>query len=337
MYSTLQMTLGTTNSNICVHVLSPRVFLDVMTCNSKPLKQNGKVEAPVEAASSPPRTTLLGTIFSPVFNFFSPATKTGKTKVLWHSPVLFYSESWNNLKWRLLRSAIPFSATPGSDSPGQAMEAEEIMKQLDIEQAEEMPSSTLTSTEGITPCHTTPLLPQRLQMTSDPAIEEGEIVNETDMPPLTGTALVPVPLTHLMWLLYLPVCRWLSFSFIVITHLCNVFEMMLHNCLCCNVKPHWLAAAVHATGFTFPHKVLTFSLLGGLCCRQRMSSHLTSGGADQGAVGRPVWSVRGMSLLSSSSWLYAGWQLPTHITCSPRWSHVRWGLGGFWSVSGLNV
>lgn len=55
-------------------------FPDTMTCNSKPLKQNGKLEAPVEIASSPPRTTLLGTIFSPVFNFFSPATKTGKKK-----------------------------------------------------------------------------------------------------------------------------------------------------------------------------------------------------------------------------------------------------------------
>lgn len=78
------------------------------------------------------------------------------------------------------------SATPGSDSPGQAMEAEEIMKQLDIEQAEEMPSSTLTSTEGITPCHTAPILPQRLQVASDTTIEEGEIVTEADMPPLTG-------------------------------------------------------------------------------------------------------------------------------------------------------
>ncbi|KAI3371205.1 hypothetical protein L3Q82_023830 [Scortum barcoo] len=125
---------------------------DTVTCNSKPMKPNGKLEVPVEGASSPPRTTLLGTIFSPVFNFFSPATKT---------------------------------ATPGSDSPGQAMEAEEIMKQLDIEQAEEMPSSTLTSTEGITPCHTAPMIQQRLQITSDTTIEEGEIVTETDMPPLT--------------------------------------------------------------------------------------------------------------------------------------------------------
>lgn len=131
---------------------------DAMTCNSKPMKPNGKLEAPVEAASSPPRTTLLGTIFSPVFNFFSPATKT---------------------------------ATPGSDSPGQAMEAEEIMKQLDIEQAEEMPSSTLTSTEGITPCHAAPISPQRLQITSDASIEEGEIVTETDMPPLTAPGCMP--------------------------------------------------------------------------------------------------------------------------------------------------
>uniref|UniRef100_A0A3B4H5H4 CTD small phosphatase-like protein 2-A n=1 Tax=Pundamilia nyererei TaxID=303518 RepID=A0A3B4H5H4_9CICH len=42
----------------------------------KPIKPNGKLEAPVDSTSSPARTTLLGTIFSPVFNFFSPATKT---------------------------------------------------------------------------------------------------------------------------------------------------------------------------------------------------------------------------------------------------------------------
>ncbi|XP_029951535.1 CTD small phosphatase-like protein 2-A [Salarias fasciatus] len=131
---------------------------DTVTCNSKPMKPNGKLEAPVDSGSSPSRTTLLGTIFSPVFNFFSPATKT---------------------------------ATPGSDSPGQAIEAEEIMKQLDIEQAEEMPSSTLTSTEGITPCHPAPMLPQRLQITPDTSIEEGEIITESDMPPLTAPGCMP--------------------------------------------------------------------------------------------------------------------------------------------------
>nr|XP_057943306.1 CTD small phosphatase-like protein 2-A isoform X2 [Doryrhamphus excisus] len=131
---------------------------DTMTCNAKPLKPNGKLEAPVEAASSPPRTTLLGTIFSPVFNFFSPATKT---------------------------------ATPGSDSPGQAMEAEEIMKQLDMEQAEEMPSSTLTYSEGIAVCHGAPVFPQRPPMTSDSIVEDAEIVTETDMPSLTDPGCLP--------------------------------------------------------------------------------------------------------------------------------------------------
>uniref|UniRef100_A0A667WL87 CTD small phosphatase-like protein 2-A n=1 Tax=Myripristis murdjan TaxID=586833 RepID=A0A667WL87_9TELE len=130
----------------------------IVNYENKPMKPNGKLETPVEATSSPPRTTLLGTIFSPVFNFFSPATKT---------------------------------ATPGSDSPGQAMEAEEIMKQLDIEQAEEIPSSTLTSTEGITMCHAAPVLPQRPQITPDATIEEGEIVTETDMPPLTAPGCTP--------------------------------------------------------------------------------------------------------------------------------------------------
>uniref|UniRef100_A0A8C7RY11 CTD (carboxy-terminal domain, RNA polymerase II, polypeptide A) small phosphatase like 2a n=1 Tax=Oncorhynchus mykiss TaxID=8022 RepID=A0A8C7RY11_ONCMY len=59
--------------------ISSYFLSEPMTLNSKPLKPNGKLEVPVEEASSPPRTTLLGTIFSPVFNFFSPATKTGNT------------------------------------------------------------------------------------------------------------------------------------------------------------------------------------------------------------------------------------------------------------------
>lgn len=79
------------------------------------------------------------------------------------------------------------------------MEAEEIMKQLDIEQAEEMPSSTLTSTEAITSCHMAPMLPQRLQMSSDSTIEEGEIVTETDMPPLTGQTFLHLMLFMEIW------------------------------------------------------------------------------------------------------------------------------------------
>lgn len=42
------------------------------------MKPNGKLEEQAETPSSPPRTTLLGTIFSPVFSFFSPANKNGK-------------------------------------------------------------------------------------------------------------------------------------------------------------------------------------------------------------------------------------------------------------------
>lgn len=77
------------------------------------------------------------------------------------------------------------------------------MKQLDIEPAEEMPSSTLTSTEGIGQCYSSSMLPQRLQITSDSSIEEGEIITETDMPPLTGkfslnllTCPHPKPVCH---------------------------------------------------------------------------------------------------------------------------------------------
>uniref|UniRef100_A0A8C9SK91 CTD small phosphatase like 2 n=1 Tax=Scleropages formosus TaxID=113540 RepID=A0A8C9SK91_SCLFO len=106
---------------------------------------------------SPPRTTLLGTIFSPVFNFFSPASKNG---------------------------------TSGSDSPGQAVEAEEIVKQLDMEQVEETPTSTATSTETTSiplyPGSQALSLPLRSLAPSDGAVEEGEMVTGTDLPPLTA-------------------------------------------------------------------------------------------------------------------------------------------------------
>lgn len=54
------------------------LFSDTMTGQSIPVKPNGKLEEQAETPSSPPRTTLLGTIFSPVFSFFSPANKNGK-------------------------------------------------------------------------------------------------------------------------------------------------------------------------------------------------------------------------------------------------------------------
>uniref|UniRef100_A0A9J7Z416 CTD (carboxy-terminal domain, RNA polymerase II, polypeptide A) small phosphatase like 2a n=2 Tax=Cyprinus carpio TaxID=7962 RepID=A0A9J7Z416_CYPCA len=117
---------------------------------NKPVKPNGKLEVQTETLSSPPRTTLLGTIFSPVFSFFSPANK---------------------------------NSTAGSDSPGQAVEAEEIVKQLDMEQLEETPTSTTTDGRDLTfdPAPNPRPLPH-----IDTSVEEGEIVTEADMPPLTA-------------------------------------------------------------------------------------------------------------------------------------------------------
>ncbi|MGH0173364.1 UNVERIFIED_CONTAM: hypothetical protein FKN15_014366 [Acipenser sinensis] len=121
---------------------------------NKHIKPNGKLDDPPDTVGSPPRTTLLGTIFSPVFNFFSSANKNG---------------------------------TSGSDSPGQAVEAEEIVKQLDMEQVEEIPASTATSTEGaVFSNQTVPLT-----STTDDASEEGEIASDADLPPLTAPGSTP--------------------------------------------------------------------------------------------------------------------------------------------------
>uniref|UniRef100_A0A8C1YTN9 CTD (carboxy-terminal domain, RNA polymerase II, polypeptide A) small phosphatase like 2a n=1 Tax=Cyprinus carpio TaxID=7962 RepID=A0A8C1YTN9_CYPCA len=124
--------------------------MNTMTGQSKPVKPNGKLEVQTETLSSPPRTTLLGTIFSPVFSFFSPANK---------------------------------NATAGSDSPGQAVEAEEIVKQLDMEQLEETPTSTTTDGRDLT---FDPALNPRPLPHVDASVEEGEIVTEADMPLLTA-------------------------------------------------------------------------------------------------------------------------------------------------------
>ncbi|GAA6233617.1 CTD small phosphatase-like protein 2 [Lates japonicus] len=130
-------------------------------------KPNGSLEetTAVEVPTSPPRTTLLGTIFSPVFNFFSPAK----------------------------------NASSGSDSPDQALEAEEIVKQLDMEQAVETPTSTATSTQEL--CATTnfyssvsqlpPLRPPLHIPEASPAAEEGELDADADLPPLTAPGSSP--------------------------------------------------------------------------------------------------------------------------------------------------
>lgn len=77
-------------------------------------------------------------------------------------------------------------ATAGSDSPGQAVEAEEIVKQLDMEQLEETPTSTTTDGRELT---FDPALNPRTLPHADTKVEEGEIVTESDMPPLTGECL----------------------------------------------------------------------------------------------------------------------------------------------------
>ncbi|XP_041074996.1 CTD small phosphatase-like protein 2 [Polyodon spathula] len=117
--------------------------------SNKHVKPNGKLDDSPDTVGSPPRTTLLGTIFSPVFNFFSSTNKNG---------------------------------TSGSNSPGQAVEAEEIVKQLDMEQGEETPTSTATSTEGAAFSNQT--VP--LRSTTDDGSEEGEITSDADLPPLTA-------------------------------------------------------------------------------------------------------------------------------------------------------
>ncbi|XP_061615093.1 CTD small phosphatase-like protein 2-B isoform X1 [Phyllopteryx taeniolatus] len=127
----------------------------------KPNGSLGETTA-AEVPTSPPRTTLLGTIFSPVFNFFSP------TK----------------------------NASSGSDSPDPALAAEEIVKQLEIEQTVETPTSTATFTQEL--CTTTnfyssvsqlpPLRPPHIP-DAYPIAEQGE--TDADLPPLTAPGSIP--------------------------------------------------------------------------------------------------------------------------------------------------
>ncbi|XP_030622263.1 CTD small phosphatase-like protein 2-B [Chanos chanos] len=126
---------------------------------SRLAQTNGKVEESVEAKSSPPRNTLLGTIFSPVFNFFSPANK---------------------------------NANAGSESPGQALEAEEIVKQLDMEKMEETPTSTATSTEDTCVSLYPSAMPLPLKPMHPADAPAEEITADSDLPPLTAPGSLPV-------------------------------------------------------------------------------------------------------------------------------------------------
>lgn len=72
--------------------------------------------------------------------------------------------------------------TSGSDSPGQAVEAEEIVKQLDMEQVDEITTSTATSTNGA--AYSSQAV--QVRSTVNNGLEEVEETNDRDLPPLTG-------------------------------------------------------------------------------------------------------------------------------------------------------
>lgn len=85
------------------------------------------------------------------------------------------------------------AASSGSDSPDQALEAEEIVKQLEIEQTVETPTNVATSTqEQCTNTNFYSSVPQ-LPPLRPPHISAGYHTAElggtdTDLPPLTGTS-----------------------------------------------------------------------------------------------------------------------------------------------------
>ncbi|TST35119.1 CTD small phosphatase-like protein 2-B [Bagarius yarrelli] len=95
----------------------------------------------------PPQTTMLGTVFSPVFNCLSSNNGTGL------------------------------------DLPGQALEAEEVIKQLDMEKAEDMPIGTATSSPQSRPSAMSPYHSHTERGEVD---EEEDVVMYVDLPPFTG-------------------------------------------------------------------------------------------------------------------------------------------------------
>ncbi|XP_058637152.1 CTD small phosphatase-like protein 2-B isoform X2 [Onychostoma macrolepis] len=75
-----------------------------------------------------------------------------------------------------------------SDSPGQVVEAEEIVKQLEMEQVEEMPTSTATSKEPLSVPLYTSAMPSafRPPPSTHTVVEESENTPHSDLPPLTA-------------------------------------------------------------------------------------------------------------------------------------------------------
>lgn len=172
----------------------------------KQTKSSVKLEA-VDTLDSPPRTTVLGTVFSPVFNYFSPANRTGE--MFTNTTGVYNSSGQENFSSDDFCSAVSVmlsvsvvlwlqqSFLLGLDLPGQAMEAEEIIKQLDMEQVEEMPMGTATSA----PVQCVPIYPSAMSpYHSHTEDEEEDVVTHVDLPPLTG------PQLNLLQELQLSVC-----------------------------------------------------------------------------------------------------------------------------------
>lgn len=88
---------------------------------------------------------------------------------------------------------FPLPASSGSDSPDQALEAEEIVKQLDMEQTVETPTSTATSAQQMcspTTFYSSVSQPPALRPPRNPEVsalaKEEELDTDADLPPLTG-------------------------------------------------------------------------------------------------------------------------------------------------------
>ncbi|KFO21659.1 CTD small phosphatase-like protein 2 [Fukomys damarensis] len=113
------------------------------------VKQSGKLKDNF-SSGSPPRTILLKTLFIPLFDIFSPANKNG---------------------------------TSGSDSPGQAGKVEEIVKQLDMQQVDEITTSITTSTNGA--AHSAQAVP--VSTLRNNGLEEVEETVNCDNPHLIAT------------------------------------------------------------------------------------------------------------------------------------------------------
>lgn len=120
----------------------------------------------------------------------------------------------------------------GLDLPGQAMEAEEIIKQLDMEQVEEMPMGTATSSPGqCAPPHPTAMSPYHSHAERGEEDEEEDVVTRVDLPPVTGTQLKLLQeagLSSVCLSLYLSICL----TVFICLSICLSLYLCVHKSIC---------------------------------------------------------------------------------------------------------